>query len=69
MGYIEKTLIKDETIVSQFNIHTIFYVGPVLFFWLILPLFQILQLKFIEIDEKEIDKRIKSSIPSTKGKL
>ena len=48
MGYIEKTLIKDETIVSKFNIHTIFYVGPVLFFWLILPLFQILQLKFTE---------------------
>tara|TARA_B110000967_G_C18878931_1_gene559882 strand:+ start:249 stop:623 length:375 start_codon:yes stop_codon:yes gene_type:complete len=48
MSYIEKTISGDEKIISIFKIHSIIYVEYILFLWLIIPIFGLLKLFFVE---------------------
>ncbi len=48
MGYIEKSLGKDEEVISMFKIHSLVYIEYMLFFWLIFPIFKLIGLFFVE---------------------
>lgn len=48
MGYIKRTLIKDEKIESEFSLHWWFYFKNIIFFWLVVPLYWLLELYFTE---------------------
>ena len=48
MGYIDRTLIQGENIESKFTVHWWFYLKHILFSWLIVPIYWLLQLWFTE---------------------
>jgi len=48
MSYIQKTFSKDEELIEVFDIHWFFYFKQILFFWLIIPLWNLVKLNFIE---------------------
>lgn len=48
MGYIEKTLTADETILTKIKIHPIIYLKYILFIWLIFPIYGLIKLFFTE---------------------
>ena len=48
MSYIQKTFSNDEELIELFDIHWLFYFKQILFFWLIIPLWNLVKLNFIE---------------------
>ena len=48
MGYIESTLIQNEKIESKFSVHWWFYIQNIMFCWLVVPLYWLIQLLFTE---------------------
>ena len=48
MSYIKKTLISDEKMVANFDLHWIVYFSYLIWFWLLLPLIWFLQALFTE---------------------
>jgi uncharacterized membrane protein YdbT with pleckstrin-like domain len=48
MSYIQKTFSNDEELIELFDIHWLFYFKQILFCWLIIPLWNLVKLNFIE---------------------
>ena len=48
MGYVESTLIQNEKIESKFSVRWWFYIQNIMFCWLVVPLYWLIQLLFTE---------------------